>query len=50
MPTAHVETAEPALLASLLPDDVFHPAEPQSLDETGVSPIIIESLVWKTCS
>ena len=47
MPTGHVETAEPALLASLLPDDVFHPAEPQSLDETGVSPIIIESLVCK---
>jgi hypothetical protein len=47
MPTGHVATAEPALLASLLPDDVFHPAEPQSLDETGVSPIIIESLVCK---
>jgi hypothetical protein len=47
MPTGRVETAEPALLASLLPDDVFHPAEPQSLDETGVSPIIIESLICK---
>ncbi|HEX2475775.1 MAG TPA: AAA family ATPase, partial [Lacipirellulaceae bacterium] len=47
MPTSRVETAEPALLASLLPDDVYHPAEPQSLDETGISPIIIESLICK---
>jgi hypothetical protein len=47
MPTNRAETTEPALLASLLPDDVFHPAEPQSLDETGISPIIIESLVCK---
>jgi hypothetical protein len=47
MSTGRVENAEPALLASLLPDDVYHPAEPQSLDETGISPIIIESLICK---
>jgi predicted ATPase with chaperone activity len=34
-------------LASLLTDDVFHPAEPQSLDELGVSPIVIETLICK---
>jgi hypothetical protein len=47
MPTSHVETAQAGLLASLLPDDVFHPPEAQSLDETGISPIIIESLICK---
>ncbi len=35
------------LLASLLTDDVFHPVEPQSLDEAGVSPVLIETLVCK---
>src|SRR4051812_16987624 len=38
---------EPALLASLLADDVFQPAEPQSLEQTGISPIVIETLILK---
>jgi hypothetical protein len=47
MSIAQAENREPGLLASLLTDDVFHPPQPQSLDETGISPIIIETLVCK---
>jgi hypothetical protein len=47
MTTAHAEIHEPGLLASLLNDDVFHPAEPQSLDQIGISPIVIETLICK---
>ena len=35
------------MLASLLNDDVYHPSEPKSLEETGVSPVVIETLVMK---
>ena len=35
------------ILASLLNEDVYHPAEPSSLEETGVSPVVIEMLVMK---
>ena len=35
------------MLASLLNDDAYHPAEPKSLEETGVSPVMIEVLVMK---
>jgi predicted ATPase with chaperone activity len=35
------------LLDSLLSDDVYQPLEPKSLEETGVSPVIIETLVMK---
>jgi hypothetical protein len=47
MATGQDELRDSGLLASLLTDDVFHPAEPQSLEETGVSPILIETLVCK---
>jgi predicted ATPase with chaperone activity len=47
MSTAHAEIREPGLLASLFTDDVFQPAEPQSLDETGISPVVIETLICK---
>ena len=47
MATAHAEIREPDLLASLLTDEVFHPPEPQSLDETGISPVVIETLICK---
>ena len=47
MSTAHTEIRDSGLLESLLTDDVFRPPEPRSLDETGVSPIIIETLVCK---
>jgi predicted ATPase with chaperone activity len=47
MSIAHAEIREPGLLASLLTDDAFRPAEPQSLDDTGVSPIVIETLICK---
>ena len=47
MAVAQAEIRAPGLLASLLTEDVFHPPEPQSLDETGISPVIIETLVCK---
>jgi predicted ATPase with chaperone activity len=47
MSTAHAEIRDPGLLASLFTDDVFQPAEPQSLDETGISPVVIETLICK---
>jgi hypothetical protein len=47
MATAHAEIREPGLLASLLTEEVFHPPEPQSLDETGISPVVIETLICK---
>ncbi len=47
MSTSTTELQDSGLLASLLTDDVFHPAEPQSLEETGISPILIEMLICK---
>jgi predicted ATPase with chaperone activity len=47
MATNVAELAEGALLESLLGDHSYHPAEPQSLDETGLSPVIIETLILK---
>ena len=35
------------VLASLLNEDVYHPPEPKSLEETGVSPVVIETLTIK---
>jgi predicted ATPase with chaperone activity len=35
------------LLQSLLGDHAYHPAEPQSIEETGLSPVLVESLVIK---
>jgi len=36
-----------SLLASILSEDSFRPPEPRSLEETGVSPQIVESLILK---
>jgi predicted ATPase with chaperone activity len=47
MAVGQAEIREPGLLASLFTDDVFQPAEPQSLDETGISPVVIETLICK---
>jgi predicted ATPase with chaperone activity len=47
MSIAQSEIREPGLLESLLAEDVFRPAEPRSLEETGLSPIIIETLICK---
>ncbi|MFO0791747.1 MAG: AAA family ATPase [Pirellulales bacterium] len=47
MPTSHADIREPGLLASLLAEDVFQPAEPQSIEQTGISPIILETLICK---
>lgn len=47
MPTIQPEIRDPGLLASLLAEDAFQPAEPQSLEQTGVSVIVIETLILK---
>ena len=47
MPTSTLELNEGAHLESLLGGEAYHPAEPQSLEETGLSPVLIETLVLK---
>jgi len=47
MATAQAEIPESGLLASLLGEDVYHPLEPLTLEETGVSPVLIETLLCK---
>ena len=42
-----MELGEGALLESLLGGDSYHPAEPQTLEETGLSPVVIETLMMK---
>lgn len=39
--------ASSSLLGTLLTDDVFYPAEPQSVEDTGISPVLIEGLICK---
>src|SRR4249919_2930098 len=47
MSTAQSDIRDPGLLASLLADDAFQPAEPQSLEQTGISVVVIETLILK---
>src|SRR5882757_1561585 len=47
MTTVQSEIRDPGLLASLLAEDVFQPAEPQSLEQTGISVVVIETLILK---
>ena len=47
MATGQVEIGDSGVLASLLSDVVYFPLEPESLDETGVSPVLIETLICK---
>jgi predicted ATPase with chaperone activity len=39
--------AEPGMLAALLSEEIYFPPEPESLSETGISGVLIESLVLK---
>jgi len=39
--------SENELFSTLLSDDVFYPNEPLSIEETGLSPVLIEGLVGK---
>ena len=45
--TTQSDIRDPGLLASLLAEDVFQPAEPQSIEQTGVSSVVIETLICK---
>ncbi|MEM9186189.1 MAG: AAA family ATPase [Planctomycetota bacterium] len=45
--TLETPIAEGGLLDSLLGDEVYSPSEPQSIEETGLSPVLIEGLVCK---
>jgi predicted ATPase with chaperone activity len=47
MTNVQAEIRQPGLLASIFNDDVFRPAEPQSLDQLGISPVVIETLIGK---
>ena len=47
MAAAQADLRDSGLLASLLTNDVFLPAEPQSIEDTGASPILIETLICK---
>ena len=45
MSTIPSDSADGGLLASLLAEDIFRPHEPQSIEETGISPVLIESMI-----
>ena len=47
MVSTDIEFGDPAVLAALLSDDVFFPPEPASLEEMGISAVVVESLVCK---
>ena len=47
MPLSTLDVRENVGLESILGREAFYPAEPQSLEETGLSPVLIESLVLK---
>ncbi len=47
MSTLQSDIRDPGLLASLLAEDIFQPAEPQSLEQTGISVVVIETLILK---
>jgi predicted ATPase with chaperone activity len=47
MRTSTLEPQSDSLLDALLGDDSFRPAEPQSIAETGLSPVVVESLILK---
>ncbi|MCC6493797.1 MAG: AAA family ATPase [Pirellulales bacterium] len=47
MTSAVLEVGEGDLLETLLGGEAFLPPEPQTLEETGLSPVLIESLVLK---
>lgn len=47
MRTSTLEPPRDDLLESLLGGDSFRPAEPQTIEETGLSPVAVESLILK---
>jgi predicted ATPase with chaperone activity len=47
MTTTHTDYADLGVLASLLSDEAFFPPEPELLAETGISPVVIETLIIK---
>jgi predicted ATPase with chaperone activity len=47
MATSTMDIGDGALLETLLGDDSYHPAEPQTLEETGLSPVVVETLIIK---
>lgn len=47
MATQQIDFGDQCVLASLLSDDVYFPPEPTSLDETGISAVLIEAIICK---
>ena len=47
MESSHEPARHDGLLSALLSDETFHRAEPRSIQETGLSPTLIEDLICK---
>ena len=47
-PATSPEFAPGSVLASLVSDESFRPAEPTTVEETGLSPVLIEGFILKT--
>jgi predicted ATPase with chaperone activity len=47
MTSTHTAITDPGMLASLLSEEIFFPPEPDSLAETGISAVLIETLIMK---
>lgn len=47
MSAVDVQSAAGSLLASILSDDSFRPAEPRSIEETGLTAALVENLIIK---
>jgi hypothetical protein len=47
MPNTKDASLQESLLARLLSDENFHPTEPKAIEETGLSPTLIEDLLLK---
>jgi hypothetical protein len=47
MANAKEHSLHESLIAGILSDETFHPAAPKSIDETGLSPTLIEDLILK---
>jgi predicted ATPase with chaperone activity len=50
MPATEAPAAAGSLLASILSEDTFRPAEPKSIEETGLTAWLIETLILKYLS
>lgn len=50
MSTTEIDDAQESVLATIMADENFRPAEPRTLEETGLSTSLVESLICKHLS